>query len=328
MKKPILLTLAIIFYNLSYAQIQLNSSGNVGICGTPNSSYGLTVGRSTNMVNTYFYNGVRIYNPYGNDLIIDNTANYGESVHPVSNNSCNVGNSNLVFAYMYSYHFTNPSDRRQKENIRNIPDALGLVLKLTGIKYDLKKEFAYNETSIKSANIKAKLEALRKNQIGFIAQDVNTVLPEVVTHDDSTDIYAIDYSKVVPVLVEAIKEQQLQIDSLKQANKGDSETLKNAKVSKVTEETGNTTDKPYLEQNAPNPFNVATTINFYIPQSNQNAAIYIYDMQGLQKKVFTITSKGKASIAIYGSELQAGMYLYTLIVDGKEVDTKKMILTD
>ena len=51
-------------------------------------------------------------------------------------------------------------------------------------------------------------------------------------------------------------------------------------------------------------------------------------MQGLQKKAFNITSKGKASILINGSELQAGMYLYTLIVDGKEVDTKKMILTE
>ncbi len=134
---------------------------------------------------------------------------------------------------MYSYHFTNPSDRRQKENIRNITGALDLVLKLTGVRYDMKKKFAYNDTLIKDPKIIAKLETLRKNQIGFIAQDVNTVLPEVVTHDDSTDIYSIDYSKVVPVLVEAIKEQQLQIDSLKQANKGNPGTLKSAKVTSL-----------------------------------------------------------------------------------------------
>ena len=89
----------------------------------------------------------------------------------------------------------------------------------------------------------------------------------------------------------------------------------------------NQTDKPLLEQNVPNPFNSATTINFYIPQSSLQAAIFIYDMQGLQKKAYTIITKGKSEITINGSELQAGMYLYTLIIDNKEIDTKKMILT-
>ncbi len=74
MKKPILLTLAIIFYNLSYAQIKVNSSSQVGICGDPYSTYGLTVGSSSNLKNTYFYSDkIEFYNnaPYYNDFIIE-----------------------------------------------------------------------------------------------------------------------------------------------------------------------------------------------------------------------------------------------------------------
>jgi hypothetical protein len=53
-------------------------------------------------------------------------------------------------------------------------------------------------------------------QIGFIAQEVEEVLPEVV-HTDSEGYKSVEYSKVVSVLVEAIKEQQKEIDELKQA---------------------------------------------------------------------------------------------------------------
>ena len=55
--------------------------------------------------------------------------------------------------------------------------------------------------------------------------------------------------------------------------------------------------------------------------------IYIYNMRGMQIKSISIPEKGYGTITINGSDLQAGMYLYTLIVDGKEVDTKRMILT-
>jgi len=48
-------------------------------------------------------------------------------------------------------------------------------------------------------------------QIGFVAQDVLPVLPELVKKDDK-GYYSVEYSKVVPVLVNAIKEQQQQID--------------------------------------------------------------------------------------------------------------------
>ncbi|HOT13433.1 MAG TPA: T9SS type A sorting domain-containing protein [Bacteroidales bacterium] len=82
-----------------------------------------------------------------------------------------------------------------------------------------------------------------------------------------------------------------------------------------------------LGQNAPNPFNQRTQINYYLPETVKQAALYIFDMNGLQIRTIAINTKGNGSITLHASELNAGMYLYTLIADGKEVDTKRMILT-
>ena len=55
--------------------------------------------------------------------------------------------------------------------------------------------------------------------------------------------------------------------------------------------------------------------------------MYIYDMQGSQIKNISDLVKGEGAVTIEGHELSAGMYIYTLIADGKEIDTKRMILT-
>lgn len=108
------------------------------------------------------------------------------------------------------------SDGRLKENISPIKNALSLVVKLQGVTYDLKKEYAGNNgLFINNTDAFKKIEAERHNIYGFVAQDVLKVIPELVTQDNPEDFYAIDYTKLVPVLVEAIKEQQKQINDLK-----------------------------------------------------------------------------------------------------------------
>ena len=69
------------------------------------------------------------------------------------------------------------------------------------------------------------------------------------------------------------------------------------------------------------------TTNLYLPNTVSKAVLYIYTMQGEQIKQQTIHELGNTSATIEGHSLKAGMYLYTLIADGKEVDTHKMILT-
>ena len=70
-----------------------------------------------------------------------------------------------------------------------------------------------------------------------------------------------------------------------------------------------------------------TEIKFYISEDVKTAQLCIYNLQGTQIKQIVIAKRGEGLQLISGSELTAGMYLYALIVDGKEVDTKRMILT-
>ncbi|HOW37108.1 MAG TPA: tail fiber domain-containing protein [Candidatus Pacearchaeota archaeon] len=90
-------------------------------------------------------------------------------------------------AFFYS------SDRTLKTNILALKGALEKVLKLQGVSFDWK--------------------ATGEPSIGLIAQDVEKVYPEAVA-TDANGIKSIDYSKLVAVLIEAVKEQQAQIDAL------------------------------------------------------------------------------------------------------------------
>jgi hypothetical protein len=98
------------------------------------------------------------------------------------------------------------------------------------------------------------------------------------------------------------------------------------KITNVTE--NNAAQYSSLEQNIPNPFTQNTRINFYIAENAKTTVLYIYNMQGHQIDSHEIYQTGSGNISISGNTMQAGMYLYTLIVDKQEVDTKKMILTE
>ena len=53
---------------------------------------------------------------------------------------------------------------------------------------------------------------VRRNQLGFIAQDVEKVLPQIVSEDETSGLKTIGYMGVIPILVEAMKQQQQQIE--------------------------------------------------------------------------------------------------------------------
>lgn len=91
------------------------------------------------------------------------------------------------------------SDRRLKKDIEPITNALGTIKKISGVKYRRK--------DIKEP----------KQEIGFIAQDLMEHVPEVVKKPDTDkDMYSVDYSKITALLVEGIKEQQKEIEVLKE----------------------------------------------------------------------------------------------------------------
>jgi hypothetical protein len=98
-------------------------------------------------------------------------------------------------ATMWATSFTYTSDKKLKKNIHPIDQSLEKVLALRGVYFDWKDN--------------------DKHDVGFIAQEVKKQIPEIVKYDSSREILTVDYAKVVPFLVEAIKKQQEEIKDLK-----------------------------------------------------------------------------------------------------------------
>jgi hypothetical protein len=256
-----------------------------------------------------------------------NTVDWGSALKCVvpTINSCayhlNYAGSDVFFVNANGYLWCKMggyfgSDIKLKQNINKINSPLATVLKLNGIQFD------YKGTVNESKSVSS-----QGQRLGFIAQDVEKILPGIVKDmPDSTK--AISYSDLSALLVEAIKELQIQVEALKKQISGKDSSSLITTSAKTGFESAQSIALAYLEQNAPNPFSQTTAIKYYLPDAVQNAVLYIYDMNGIQLKNISISQKGKGNITINGSELRAGMFLYTLIADGKEVDTKRMILTN
>jgi hypothetical protein len=95
------------------------------------------------------------------------------------------------------------SDLRFKTNIRPVTNALDKIKALRGV------YFNWNQNEFPDRQFGSNVE------LGFIAQEVEKIIPEIVTKDKTNEEYrSVKYDKLVALLVEAIKEQQKQIDSL------------------------------------------------------------------------------------------------------------------
>jgi hypothetical protein len=92
-----------------------------------------------------------------------------------------------------------PSDERYKENIKPIENALDKALKLQGVTFDWKESDSILDI---------------KEDIGFIAQDVQKVIPELVRENEDGKL-SLRYQGVTPILLEAIKELKAEIEELK-----------------------------------------------------------------------------------------------------------------
>ena len=95
--------------------------------------------------------------------------------------------------------FGTPSDKRLKENIKPIESALEKAMKLQGVTFDWKK-------SNSELNI--------KEDIGFIAQDIQKVVPELVRENEN-GMLSMRHQGIAPILLEAIKELKAEIEELK-----------------------------------------------------------------------------------------------------------------
>ena len=171
------------------------------------------------------------------------------------------------------------SDQRFKEGVQTIENSLDLIRKMRGTTYGFKKTAEFAERNFP-----------QDRQYGFIAQEMEKVLPEVVKKQRD-GFSAVNYTAVVPVPVEAVKQldaKQTETAQLRQQVADLSTQLVELRAL-VEKGTGSASpnkaagvgvglSQVKLEQNTPNPFNETTRIEYALPEGATGAVLTITDM--------------------------------------------------
>ncbi len=275
-----------------------------------------------------------------------------------------IGNSSVTQIWCQPGIWNN-SDRRIKNNIKeNVPGLAFInLLKPVTYNYDIHKEnsmLGYHKittinpaikdslgniinpassvTTIDTTFWNGKYDIEKINYTGLIAQQVDSATQKlgydfsgIYRPKNSNDIYGLNYAQFVVPLIKAVQELSKTVDSLKA-------TMQTTGAVQRTRNNSNSTDpdnatsinnielanNAVLYQNAPNPFGSGTTIKYFVPD-NADAQVVFYDEFGTQLKTFKIAENGTGQLNIDASNLSTGIYSYSLIVNRKVVDTKKMI---
>ena len=287
---------------------------------------------------------------------LNNASAFGFQANVTASNHLVMGSSSVTSIGGYT-GWSNISDGRVKENIRENVPGLAFINMLRPITYNLNPDAA--DKIIQCPRVKDSKQIIpessqdelmarkEKEQVvysGFIAQEVEQAARELNYDFSGVDapqndhsLYGLRYSDFVVPLVKAeqelsrendemdirISELQKRLDQLKTVV---IESLVNTSLSnKFSDECS--TQVPLLGQNIPNPFSQETTIPFSLSGKFSSAQIIVSDLSGQILKAFKLQGSGTNQISIHTGELAAGTYQYSLQIDGIIIDTKQMILT-
>lgn len=159
----------------------------------------------------------------------------------------------------------------------------------------------------------------------YYALDVNAVkqsFPALIIKDAQGNEY-VNYTQLVPILVQAITELKTELDDLKEAVASSGTRKVNAATNIAT----NTLDegRGSISQNTPNPFTGQSTVRVSVPDDASDAYIDILTLNGASVKRIPV-SNGLSEVSLSSFEFAPGTYLYTLVVNGKVSETRRMIV--
>jgi hypothetical protein len=239
------------------------------------------------------------------------------------------------------------SDGRFKSNVKENVPGLAFINKLKPVTYnlDVKKfdKFLGKKDSLINTRQAEYAISEKKVHTGFVAQDVEKSAQEIhydfdgVNHpQNDKDNYSVVYADFVPSLVKAVQELSKQNDELKkdytakidelQRQIDDLKAMMISDNQRAIISSLSGADVSCLDQNVPNPFSKATTISYSLPQKCSSAKIIVIDESGGTIKTFNLSGTGKGTINFSSPFRVAASYQYSLLVDGKLIDTKQMIL--
>lgn len=216
------------------------------------------------------------------------------------------------------------SDMHLKKNVTDLSNALARVNMLHPVEFDFRQD-EYPQFSFPVGH-----------QIGFIAQEIESVVPEVVSDAKGplSGFKAVSYQNLTALLTAAIKEQQTEI-AAKDAQIADL----NARMSKLEaavfalsantgafKSNGTTLngDEVVFYQNNPNPFGNSTTISYHLPQTVSNAELLVMAANGAEVMRLPLAATGNGTVVVSADRLSAGQYFFTIVADGIQSQSKTM----
>jgi hypothetical protein len=232
-----------------------------------------------------------------------------------------------------SGEWVNLSDERFKEDIRPLEDyTLQKVLQLRPSTYHFKQQ-----------------ERKDRRYFGFIAQELQKIYPDIV-RPIGGGVIGLDEGDIAVIAIKAIQElyqqdeerfevQQGEIAALQRENQQleqQLEQLETLVYKLLNEQEGNQPgnsyvlpleQNPQLDQNHPNPFSQNTIVTYFVPENVRVAFLQVSSVDGKILGKVRINETGTGNVTIKAHTYPAGTYLYSLILDGQVVETKRMVLT-
>lgn len=307
------------------SRVQNFNSGSTGLyCGVAGiARYGLNSPAPGPGNSTYY----GVFGQVGGSRTAINTTNGTGSTYYAIFGTTDNGSNNWAGYFQGSVYATvsvTASDQKLKENVKNMDANEEAMANLMPKTYTFKKDM--QETMVLP----------KESQMGFIAQDVEKYFPQLVypvvqpeKRDSSGNVIAqriafkgINYQGLIPVLWATMQKQQKTITQMQK----EMEKLQTKKD--LAQRQGlamDSSDTNELYQNTPNPFSQNTVIAYKIVSTATKASIQIFDMTGKTIKKYEVLPSS-TQITLEANGLTLGMYMYALVVDGKLVDTKRMIL--
>ena len=254
MKSYLFICLSVLFLSpvTVFGQIEMNSLGSVGIGITPNSTQEVTIKANAKYIGLKVTSETHSTTRFASQsFAIGGTYTYGLWAKGYSGSYKNYGVYADAYGGSYNYAvyaknstttgtryagyfagnvyvsgtFTNPSDRRLKEDIRSLDkgDVLSKLMKLRPVSYNYRRAGEYRDMNLREGR-----------QYGLLAQEVESVFPEFVSEhvhpgsidengiaqEDEITYKGMSYVDLIPLLITAIQEQQAEIEALKAALAG------------------------------------------------------------------------------------------------------------
>ena len=260
-------------------------------------------------------------------------------------------NSNFVFNTNLRVNGVNiTSDARLKENVQTLQNPLNIVSQLNGVSYNYKlseinkyreqdaSKFTEAQNMQNSASVSSnaaltgkenddklyqnavdrkEAEDASRKRIGFLAQDIEKVLPELVQTDEN-GIKSIDYIGFIPLIVESLKEMQQTI----QAQQNEIDILQSLLPEESKSLLRSTSTDNIVIEGAKLYNRAGSSVSYTLPSTFANAYLQVFDIAGRMLKKITLTTANDI-VEINPTEIGLGTFIYVLYVDGQKADTLK-----